>query len=157
MVPATYEEACQRIAELERRLQWADQRPGGGPKQVKGFTSTETRVLRLMAARGFVHYEMFDALQRHMSNIRKKLPLDIRVKTQIGEGYEIIAGLETLRSLVAGDITLIIETVTDALATRVAKKKPTRSQARAHARQDARRERRTRPRPTVSIVMGGRT
>lgn len=156
MVPATYEEACARIVELERRLQWADQRPGGGPKQVRAFTHTETRVLRLMAARGFVSYEMFDALQRHMSNIRKKLPNEIRVKTQIGEGYEITDGIETLRALVAGDITLIIEAVTEAIA-RKPKKRSTQN-PRALARQAERRQRRrSKPRPTVSIVMGGRT
>jgi len=116
--PATYEEACaiivdqQRlIADLRRRLDWADERPGGGPKTIAGFTATETRVLRKIAGFGFISYEMFEALQRHMSNIRKKLPAAIRIKTNIGEGYEVAAGIELLRDLVAGKITIKIETV----------------------------------------------
>lgn len=166
MVPATYEEACalivtqqRTIADLNRRLAWADQRPGGGPPRVAGFTVTETRVLRIMAARGFIGYGMFEALQRHMSNIRKKLPAGVAIKTQIGEGYEVTGGVETLRALCAGEITLIIEAVTDALATRTqAKPQHPRAKARQAARKERRKEARKRrsiPKPIVTVVPMG--
>ena len=162
MVPSTYEEACsiivdqtRMIADLKRRLEWADERPGGGPRKIAGFTETETRVLRKIAARGFIAYGMFDALQRHMSNIRKKLPASVRIRTEIGEGYQVTDGLQTLASLVAGDITLVIETVTEAIASRPAKR--AKPHPRAQARQAARKQRRTLPKPTVTIVPMGLT
>jgi hypothetical protein len=161
LTPATYEEACalladrdRTIAELRRRLDWADERPGGGPRKISGFTDTETRVLRKIAARGYIGYGMFEALQRHMSNIRKKLPAEVRVTTNIGEGYEVTAGLALLRQLVAGEISLVIEAVTDAIETRVlAKPQHPRAKARQQARKD-RRKRRSIPKPKVTVVMG---
>ena len=118
-----------------------------------GFTVTETRVLRIIASRDFIAYEQFDALQRHMSNIRKKLPDSILIKTVVSEGYVIESGLDVLRRLVAGEITLVVEAVTDALATRVKTKKPTK---RAADRKAAHRQKRKQPyRPIVKVVPMG--
>jgi len=41
-----------------------------------------------------------DALQRHMSNIRKKLPPGVVIKTVVQQGYEVVAGMDALRRLV---------------------------------------------------------
>lgn len=95
--------AKRRIAELERQIAWADGRRADGVDRVPGFTITETRVLRILAATGEVRYGRMDALQRHLSNIRKKLPRSIQIKTVVMQGYEVIAGMAALKRLCAGE------------------------------------------------------
>jgi len=91
-----------RNAELERKIAWADGRRGDGATRAPGFTMSETRILRILASTGFVSPEQIDALQRHMSNIRKKLremAPEVQIKTVVMEGYELAKGKADLHRL----------------------------------------------------------
>lgn len=70
-----------------------------------GFTVAETRILRVLASTGEIHYDHFDSLQRHMSNIRiklRKMGLCVEIKTIVQVGYEVTKGKSVLERLVAG-------------------------------------------------------
>ncbi len=86
----------------DQQSHWAEGRRGETARRVAGFTEAETRILRMFAARGFVHYDMADALQRHMSNIRKKLPAEIVIKTVVEEGYRMDKGKDRLLMILMG-------------------------------------------------------
>jgi hypothetical protein len=103
-----------RLVETERRAQaaerkaaWSEGRRGDGIDRVPGFTITETRVLRILCAHGEIRYERFESLQRHMSNIRKKLPPGIKIKTIVQQGYEVTSGLHALKRMVSGEILTV--------------------------------------------------
>lgn len=103
----------QENAQLRQQLAWADQRPGGGPRVLEGFTEVETRVLRIAAARGQAYYEQAPTLhlQRHMSNIRRKLKAigaEIEFRTYPGQGYTVTRGLKLLQDVVAGRAKLSV-------------------------------------------------
>lgn len=70
-----------------------------------GFTVKQTAILQLIAARGSAHVDQIPCLQRHMSNIRKRLPKAIDITTRPGEGlYEIDAKSRAkLVKLLAGE------------------------------------------------------
>jgi hypothetical protein len=107
MPPTSLEQALKRIAELERNIAWANGARGDGIDRAPGFTITETRILRMLSARGDIRYECMDSLQRHMSNIRgkiKKLGLNIVVRTVVQQGYELDKGALVLKRLLAGEI-----------------------------------------------------
>lgn len=92
-----------RLVEVERQAAWSTGRRGDGIERVPGFTITETRVLRILASTGEVRYGRFESIQRHMSNIRKKLPKGISIKTVIQQGYEVTTGLNALKRMVSGE------------------------------------------------------
>lgn len=105
-------ENAQLRAELEdarRRAAWADGRRGDGAARISGFTATETRILRVIAARGRIAYDTLSLpLQRHMCNIRKKLRklrLPIEIATIKLEGYEIRRGGARLQRMLMLDAT----------------------------------------------------
>lgn len=91
-----------RLVEAERTKAWSEGRRGDGVDRAPGFTVTQTRVLRILAATGEIRYaRMESSLQRHMSNIRKRLPPGVVIKTIIGVGYEVVEGMTALRALVS--------------------------------------------------------
>lgn len=101
-----------RIAELERQIAWADGRRADGKRRAGNnaidFTESETRLLRILASSGEIAHNRFDAQQRHMSNIRKRIReagLDgqIIIKTRVMDGYKVIAGMAALKRLCAGE------------------------------------------------------
>lgn len=95
----------QIIDDLERRFAWSEGRRHDGANNAPGFSQTETRALRILAATGTIRYEQMSALQRHMSNIRRKLRIlkhPISIATDFGLGYRVEAGLPTLRALCRG-------------------------------------------------------
>lgn len=92
-----------RLVEAERQLAWSAGRRGDGIERVPGYTVTETRVLRILASTGEIRYERMESLQRHMSNIRKKLPPGVKIKTVVMQGYEVTAGLNALKRMVSGE------------------------------------------------------
>ena len=96
-----------RLVELERTKAWSQGCRGDGIDRVPGFTITETRILRIMAATGEVRYERMDAMQRHMSNIRKKLPPGVTIKTVVQQGYEVVTGMQALKRLVAAPLSVV--------------------------------------------------
>ena len=51
-----------------------------------GFTVKQTAILKLISLRGSAHKDQIACLQRHMSNIRAKLPSSIKIITHPGEG-----------------------------------------------------------------------
>lgn len=94
-------------ASLRRESAWKDGRRGDGVRRADGFTETETGVLRRLAASGFVSNAHSNAVYRHVSNIRKKLKLyaldqTVRIKTIVGDGYELEAGADFLVKLLMG-------------------------------------------------------
>ncbi len=100
---------AERIAELEHALsqkpKWAAGCRGDGVSKAPGFTSTETTILRILAASGRVTKEQLpngNALYRHISNIRRKLPKSVKIRTDIGLGYDLDSGQDILRRLVEG-------------------------------------------------------
>lgn len=71
---------------------------------VAGFTTRQSEILQVLAVRGSIHTEWGKAVQRHMSNIRKKLPRGIVIETHAGEGlYTLTKGREALTRLIAGE------------------------------------------------------
>lgn len=69
-----------------------------------GFTVKQTAILKLICLRGSVHVEQVKCLQRHMSNIRAKLPKAISIETHAGEGlYTLAKGKEALTALLDGE------------------------------------------------------
>lgn len=107
--PQSLEEAQAEIARLrakaeslERKVAWSEGRRGDGLHRAPGFTIAETRILRILASVGFVGREQVDALQRHMSNIRKKLKAcapSVTINTIVMEGYELTQGKADLQRL----------------------------------------------------------
>jgi multidrug resistance efflux pump len=108
----TFDDALQEIAklraktaDLERKVAWSEGRRGDGAQCAPGFTASETRILRILAGAGFISRDAIDALQRHMSNVRKKLKTSapaVQIKTIVMEGYELTAGkIELQRLLMA--------------------------------------------------------
>lgn len=89
-----------RLVELERNKDWSQGRRADGVDRVPGFTVTQTRCLRILAATGEIRYDRMEAVQRHMSNIRKKLPPGVVIKTIVQQGYEVTEGILALRRLV---------------------------------------------------------
>lgn len=94
-------------ASLKRESAWKDGRRADGVRRADGFTETETGVLRILASRAFISNTHSDAVYRHMSNIRKKLKaynLDqtVKIKTIIGDGYELESGQGYLNNLLMG-------------------------------------------------------
>lgn len=88
-------------------------RAGAKPTQkLQGFTTKQTDIMRLLAARGSAHVDQFTCLQRHMSNIRaglkkQNLSKKIVIDTHGGEGlYTVSKGREILAALVAGEIAI---------------------------------------------------
>jgi hypothetical protein len=72
--------------------------------RVGAFTVKQTAILQLFAARGSAHVEQVPCLQRHMSNIRAKLPRAIAIRTHSGEGlYTLERGRAELERLLAGE------------------------------------------------------
>ena len=101
-LPETLEEAKAEIEKLRRKIAWAEGRRGDGAHRAPGFTASETRILRVLASTGFVSPEQVDALQRHMSNIRKKLreiAPEVQIRTIVMEGYELAKGKAELHRL----------------------------------------------------------
>lgn len=92
-----------KLVETERHSAWSEGRRGDGIDRVPGYTVTETRVLRILASTGEIRYGRFDAIQRHMSNIRKKLPPGIKIKTIVMQGYEVVTGISHIRRMLAGE------------------------------------------------------
>ena len=94
-----------RLVETERNIAWSAGRRGDGIDRVPGYTVTETRVLRILASTGEIRYGRpdMDSLQRHMSNIRKKLPPGIKIKTIVMQGYEVVSGIGAIKRMVAGE------------------------------------------------------
>ena len=86
--------------ELERNKDWSQGRRADGVDRVPGFTVTQTRCLRILASTGEIRYDRMEAVQRHMSNIRKKLPPGIQIRTVVQQGYEVTEGILALRRLV---------------------------------------------------------
>lgn len=78
-----------------------------GPKRelrLAGFTVKQTAILELLWKRGSLHVDQIPCLQRHMSNIRARLPKNIEVKTHSGEGlYTLARGREALAKLFGAD------------------------------------------------------
>jgi hypothetical protein len=88
--------------DLSRRVAWAEGRRGDGAHRAPGFTVSETRILRVLASTGFVAPDQVEALQRHMSNVRRKLRENhpsVTIRTVIMEGYELASGRDDLRKL----------------------------------------------------------
>ena len=92
-----------KLVEYERTAAWSTGRRGDGIERVPGFTVTETRVLRILASTGEVRYDRMESLQRHMSNIRKKLPPGIKIKTIVMQGYEVTQGLNAIKRMVSAE------------------------------------------------------
>lgn len=68
-----------------------------------GFTPKQTWILRLLVSRGSIHVDQAKCLQRHMSNLRKKLPRGVTIQTHPGEGlYTLERGKEILTRLLDG-------------------------------------------------------
>lgn len=99
-------ESLQRqLAEANRKAAWSTGARGDGAMRADGFTVAETRILRVLASTGEIHYDHFDSLQRHMSNIRiklRKMGLIVDIKTIVQVGYEVTKGKAVLERLVAG-------------------------------------------------------
>jgi hypothetical protein len=95
---------------LAQKPKWATGCRGDGVAKVPGFTVTETRILRILAASGRVTKEQLEngnALYRHMSNIKRKIRempalKQIKIRTDIGQGYDVDNGQDILRLLVEG-------------------------------------------------------
>lgn len=98
---------CKRCAELEREVQslreqlaWADGRRGEtGRVRADGFTATETRILRKLATVGNAYNGGEECLQRHMSNIKRKLQeqgAPVEIETLVCQGYRLVKGKEHL-------------------------------------------------------------
>lgn len=96
-------EVEKRAKDAERKAAWSEGRRADGIDRVPTFTITETRVLRILAACGEIRYERFESLQRHMSNIRKKLPPGVKIKTIVMQGYEVTQGMAALKRMVSGE------------------------------------------------------
>lgn len=74
-----------------------------------GFTDKQSAILRHLAGRGSVHVDQFKALQRHMSNIRPKLPRGVIVTTHPGEGLYTIdeRSRDALAAFIAGEASYL--------------------------------------------------
>lgn len=94
---------CKRCVELEaevealkERLAWADGRRGKvGRVRAPGMSVTETRYLRRLTATGFLYNGIDECVQRHVSNIKRKLReqgVDVEIKTLVNQGYQLVAG-----------------------------------------------------------------
>jgi hypothetical protein len=94
-LPETLTDAHAEIERLRRTIAWSEGRRGDGVHRAPGFTPVETRVLRVLASTGFVSRDQVEALQRHMSNIRRKLrelAPAVNIRTIVMEGYELAGG-----------------------------------------------------------------
>lgn len=89
-------------AAQERNKAWSAGRRGDGVAKVAGLTDTLTALLRRFAACGIVRYEDVPDLHRQVSALRKwckdKAPT-LKVKTIIGEGYEVVSGFDEIYRL----------------------------------------------------------
>jgi DNA-binding winged helix-turn-helix (wHTH) protein len=79
--------------------------------RIEGFTSKQTAILKALAARGSVHVEQIECLQRHMSNIRARLKelghaKQIKISTEAGVGLYLIdeKSRASLQLLLAGEL-----------------------------------------------------
>lgn len=103
--------SCERCQAMERelvalreKLAWAEGRRGQtGVCRARGFTPTETRILRKLAAGGMAFNASEDCLPRHISNIRAELKrqgVQVKIKTLVGQGYEVTSGREAIVALI---------------------------------------------------------
>lgn len=93
------------VAIRDRKLAWAEGRRADGVDRAPGFTIAETRVLRTLAGIGQINYDQIDALQRHMSNIRKRLRemgAPVTIQTEVEVGYVLTSGKPWLEALLMG-------------------------------------------------------
>lgn len=96
-----------RVAELEQERAWANGRRGDSLTRAPGFTELETRILRMLAACGAIYHDQAEVsgvlLWKHMSNIRRKLPADVKVRTVIEAGYQVESGQDVLKAILNGE------------------------------------------------------
>lgn len=72
-----------------------------------GLTVKQTAIIKLLVLRGSIHKDQVACLQRHMSNVRKRLPKGVTIKTHAGEGlYTLERGREILQALLDGSAEL---------------------------------------------------
>lgn len=76
---------------------------------IPGYTDKQSAILRHLAGRGSVHVDQFKALQRHMSNIRAKLPKSVHIITHPGEGLYTIdeRSRDALNALISGEASFL--------------------------------------------------